>query len=134
MVLGIVSLLVGLGVLGSMDAYRSYVFTSEQHTVVSMLEKVRSRALVHTQHSAHGVCYQAPYYILFQGSDCVSDAPSSEHVLANRWVARASDFDTTFPTVIFTSLTATTVPTTIEMTDGVRTKDILINYEGAIFW
>ncbi len=132
-VLGLLLLLVGLGGLGSMEAYRSYVFTAETHTLVSVLERARSQALVNKQQLPHGVCYQAPHYILFQGTECV-DTPSSERIRTARSIADASDFDTMFPVVIFTPLTATTVSATIHVTDGLRTTDIVINDEGAIFW
>lgn len=132
-VIGITGMLLGLGASMGLDAYRVYSFRAEQERVVSILEKARSRAINNIHQTVHGVCYQDFDYIIFEGVACVPGA-TSEHVQANKAIARASNFSTKFPVIIFSQLTGTTTMVQVRLTDGVRSEDMQVNYEGTIIW
>ncbi len=132
-VIGITTILLGSALFIGMDSYKRYVFHAEQQILVSVLEKARSRALNNIHNSAHGVCFQGSQYVIFRNA-CVVNDPTNEYVTANNFIAKKSHFDTLFPIVLFEQLTATSVPTTIEIKDDVRIANIFINYEGAITW
>lgn len=133
-VLAITTTILGVGFFVSLDAYRQHVFQSERTVLVSVLQKARSRALSNMYQSAHGVCYEEPNYIIFRGTTCASGLFGNEEIPSNISLARASRFSNSFPTVIFTPLSATTTPTSIALTDGVRNASIDIKYEGTINW
>lgn len=132
-VTGMMTVLIGVGLFMSIDAYKKYVFRAEQHLVVSVLEKARSRAINNIHQSPHGVCFQESKYVIFRGV-CIADNPTNEYIAANKLIARHSRFETLFPVIFFTQITATTTPVVIQVKDGVRVADISVNYEGTISW
>lgn len=131
-VMAIFTVLIGLGLFMSIDSYRGFAFRSEQDTIVSVLEKARSRAVNNYYQSPWGVCYLAPNYLIFKGSTCT--AVNSDAIPANAGVAAASNFATTFPTVVFSQLAGTSTGGTITVTQNARTSTVQINYEGTIIW
>lgn len=133
-VLGISTVIFSLGTAVSVGAYTAYFASAEKQTLVSVLHKARTRALLNVHSTAHGVCYRAPDYILFEGTTCAASASTSEKVRASKFVADSSDLQSTFPAVVFTQTTATTTPVDIYMRDGTTVQHIFINEEGAIFW
>ena len=50
--------LLALGLFMSMDAYRGFSFRSEEDTVVSLLQKARSRAMNNMNQTPWGVCWR----------------------------------------------------------------------------
>lgn len=132
-VVGITTTLLGSALFMGIDSYKRYAFHAEQQVVVSVLEKARSRSLNNIQQSAHGVCFKGSHYVIFQDA-CVANGPANEYIPANMFIARQSHFDTLFPTILFGQVTATVSPTTIEIRDGIRVANIVINYEGTITW
>lgn len=133
-VLAITTTILSIGLFISLDAYRQYVFQAERTTLVSVLQKARSRALANMYQSPHGVCYREPNYIMFRGTNCVLGIAGNEEIPSNTSLAQSSIFLNSFPTIIFAQLSATTTPATVLLTDGVRQAVIHINYEGAISW
>jgi prepilin-type N-terminal cleavage/methylation domain-containing protein len=130
--IAIFSALLSLGLFMSMDAYRGFSFRSEQGTIVSVLEKARSRALNNLRQTPWGVCYSAPNYVMFSGASCTT--AGSDLIPANAGVAASSNFAGTFPTIVFSQLAATTSGATITVTQNGRTSAININHEGTIIW
>lgn len=132
-VASMVTMLFGSTFFIGIDSYKRYVFRTEQQIVVSVLEKARSRAMNNIHQSAHGVCFHGLNYVIFR-SACVANDPMNEYIPANKLIAQSSNFDTLFPIVLFSQSTVTTTPVKIEITDGIRIADIVINYEGTILW
>lgn len=139
-VTGIFVLLAGLGLFMTLDAFRATSHRSERDTIVSILEKARSRAMANIDQIKWGVCYTSPNYVIFQGGACTT----GDKILANSAVANASNFAGTFPVVIFDQLTGKLVPqlspATNELTVTVKEQGrpidevISINNEGRINW
>ncbi len=133
-VLTIVIILFSAGTMLSVGAYTSYVVQAEHQILVSVLHRARSQALTRVHATVHGVCYASPYYIIFEGTVCAPDAQTSERIYAARYVAEASGFEETFPTILFTQHTATTTPVDIYLHGDAMLRRIQINEEGTILW
>ncbi len=124
-VVSIFSALAGMGLVMSMQTFRSGIHRSEVETVVSLLQKARSRALAHSEQSSWGVCYVAPNYLLFKGSVCTG----IETTPAN------TSFPASFSaSVIFSALSATTTGAVITVTEKGQVRTITVNGEGMIVW
>ena len=139
-VLGIIGVILSFSSLVDLNLFKGDIFRSEEYTIISLLEKARSRAMSNMYDSAHGVCYIAPNYVVFRESDghCANGIASNELTPANANIASAlnSNFTANFPTVVFARLAGSTTNATINMTDGVKsaTPPITINNEGTINW
>ena len=134
-VIAIVGLVLSFGMGIDLSAFRRNTFQAEEATIVSVLERARSRAMANLSDDAHGVCYVDPNYVIFEEDDgCNDAAPASELVSANTNIA--SHPLTTFPIIIFDQLTGnrSTVDDTIHIEDGIKLEDIIINEEGTINW
>lgn len=131
-VVGIFTLIIAFASTIDLSAFRRDLFRAEQSTIVSALEKARSRSMTNLFESAHGVCFITPNYIIFRANDglCDKNAPSNELIPAN------TNITVTFsqPNIIFSQLAGTTTDATIHITDGTKSADININYEGTINW
>jgi prepilin-type N-terminal cleavage/methylation domain-containing protein len=125
--------LVGLGLLMSMETFRGTLYRSETATIVSLLEKARSRAMNNIEQSAWSVCYVDPAYLISRGAAC-SLATASETITANAAVALASDFIHTFPIITFTQLSGTTTGASLTVLQDTRTSVISTNHEGTVIW
>ena len=133
-VMSIIGAIMSLGLLFDFNSFRGYYFRSERSTIVSVLERARSRSMNNYFGSTHGVCFISPNYIIFKGNSCNTGNPDNELIPANQNIFTSSDFATTFPTLVFSQLAGTTTGGTIHLTDGLRSGDIIINNEGAINW
>ncbi len=131
--LAIFALIVALGLFMSFEAYRGATRRSERDTIVSLLERARSRAMANIDQSAWSVCYDAGNYIIAKGASC-SDAIAHDRVEANAGVAAASSFSSTFPTVEFEQLTGNTTAETITVVQDGKNAVITTNHEGRINW
>lgn len=112
--------------------YKSSLFRSERSTLVSILERARSRAMNNLYESSHGVCYIVPNYIIFRGDTCVDGALTNELIAASANISITGLSDTSI--VVFKRLSGRTVPKDITLTENGRTNIISINYEGSINW
>ena len=72
--IGIFAVIATIGLIISLDFYRSYAFRSEESTIVSILQKARSQSMDNIDQVRHGVHFQADplKYILFE---CASGTP-----------------------------------------------------------
>jgi prepilin-type N-terminal cleavage/methylation domain-containing protein len=133
--LAIFTVLVSFGLFMGVQTISTAIHRSEEATIVSLLEKARSRAINNMYQTTWSVCYVSPNYIVAKGSTC-SLATAYDKVAADSRVATASDFTNPakFPTIVFDQLTGD-VPSSVSI-DVVQdnTKTITINHEGAIIW
>lgn len=126
------TLMVGLGLFMSMEAYRGATRRSERDVIVSMLERARSRAMANIDESSWSVCYVDPNYIIAKGATC-DDAHAVDRVEANPVVVADSTFSG-FP-VEFAQLTGNvSTNKTITVVQAGKDEPITINHEGRINW
>lgn len=120
-----------LGLFSGMDALHSSYSRSERDTVVSLLQKARSRALANIDGVPWGVCYHAATkaYVLFSGSTCDPTAASSEATPAGAGVSVAWSAP-----VIFAQLSGSNSGAQIVLTQQNKVSTTTVNYEGTIIW
>ncbi len=137
-VIAIVGFVLSFGLGIDLSALSRNSFHTEEATIVSILERARSRAMANLNDSDHGVCYIEPDYVIFIENEghCVDGVSSNELISANTNIATASDFanPVKFPPVVFNRLAGTTSGAAIHIEDGVKQDDIIINEQGAINW
>lgn len=129
-VIAIFTVLIALGLLMSMETLRGALHRSERDTVVSLLQRARSRALNNINQSPWGMCYLSGNYIVFKGINC-NIAAVVDTVAANPGTATTGLLA---PGIVFSQLAGTTTPATVTVTQSGRTSTININYEGTIIW
>lgn len=136
LVIGIFTLIISLGLITDLGFLKSDILQTEKSIVVSLLERARNRSMSNSFQSPHGFCFIPPNYVIFRdgpGTRCTAGVSTNEIIPANTNVAE--DAGTTFPAfVIFSQLSGTSTPAVIHLTDGIKTEDITINYEGRINW
>lgn len=129
LVIGLVAVLGGLGLVLSLDAYRTHAFYAERATLVSLLSTARTKALANIGESRHGVCLDAgaKQYKLFQGSSC----STGQELL--RYPA-SDDITIQWPTeIVFDQLSgAVAVPVSITLSQNARVSRIEVNSAGRI--
>ncbi len=130
--IAILTTLIGLGLYMSMDSYRSYLSRSERDTVVSLLERARSRAMANVYQTPWGVCTSGTSYIVFRGTTCTLGAATNEETPLNPGAVIAG-MDSTSP-VVFSQLAATTTGKVVTVTEQSKVSTITINNEGTIIW
>src|SRR3989338_2614791 len=130
-VIGILIVIISFGIIVDFSSLTFGTFQTEESKIISVLERARSRSMANMFDTTHGVCYLAPNYVIFRGT-CIVGASTNELILANTNIAENSG--TIFPTLVFDILTGNTTEDIIIITDGVKTKEITINNEGAINW
>jgi prepilin-type N-terminal cleavage/methylation domain-containing protein len=130
-VVGIFSLLAGLGLIMSMETYRGSSFRSERTTIVSALERARGRAMNNMYQMPHGVYFDTatPAYVIFRGSSYVAGSSTNEVLPAS-----SSAVVTGPSSVVFNQLDGTTSSSTITFTQDGKNGTISINSEGRINW
>ena len=67
-VLGISAILAGMGLVFTLDFYKSYAFNSERDLVISLVQKARARSMSNINQTSYGVCITNSNYILFNGT------------------------------------------------------------------
>ena len=133
-VIALFTIITSLGLIMGLDAFRNTLHRSEVATVVSLLEKARSRAVNNIDQATWGVCYLAPNYLILKDSAACDPAVATDKVEANKAVATASDFTHTFPVVVFSQLSGTTTPENFDVKEAARISTVSINHEGTIIW
>jgi prepilin-type N-terminal cleavage/methylation domain-containing protein len=132
-VIAIFALIVGFSLVIDFDSLRQDTLRSERNTLISVMARARSESMANTFSTAHGVCYLSGNYIIFRGYDCVASS-TNETFEADIKIASLSNLTNNFPVIIFSQLTATASPVSIELSDGSKTTKIQINNEGMINW
>lgn len=154
-VIGIFVVIAGLGLFMSVNAFRGYLHRSERDIIVSILARARSEAMNNicvgplcTDGQMHGVCFNAPSYIIFQGASYGAYAITNQTIPSNSAINIASDHASFFTCgsgtgAVFDQLTGKLVPQLALATDelmitisesGRPNSNIYINNEGRINW
>jgi prepilin-type N-terminal cleavage/methylation domain-containing protein len=139
-VMGLVVVVVAFGLNINFDYYTGTLFRSERDTVVSVLERARSRATNSVGDSSHGVCYVSPNLILFKGTVCQMDDISNEVIVLDERLVITGISATS--SVIFEKLSGNLTPQIspesnefiISLTLSSRTGKISVNNIGRINW
>ena len=129
-VIGILTVIIAFGMVIDLNVFKGDTFRAEEATIVSILEKARSRAMANMFESPHGVCYISPDYVIFRDGIC--DKLGTDETVPSNTNITVSFISAT--SVIFNQLAGTTTGATIRITDGVKIEDIIINNEGRINW
>ncbi len=139
-VIALAGILMGLGLMLSMDVYRGTLFRSSRDVLVNTLTVARSRAMANMYQSAHGVCYDAPNFVVFRGTSYDASSPTNETLEANPSVTLSStgDFFTcgTGTGIVFSQLAGTTSNTGVITVHGEGHSDetVSVNSLGTIVW
>ncbi len=127
-VTAIFSMLITLGLFMSMETFRGVGYRSEQDTIVSLLQKARSRAMNNINQAPWGVCSRGGLYIVFKGLVCITTGDTISASL------NATTTGLTGNGIVFTQLSGTTTPATVTLTQNGKISTTTINYEGTIIW
>lgn len=124
---GLLTLIVSLGLILSMDFYRTYAFNYEKDLLVSLLQQARSRSMANINQLEHGVGFDTDEhaYRVFEGT-------SVQTFEANKAIEINWDED---DDVVFSQLEGacqTCSPTTITLSGFGKNIDIIINNQGRI--
>ena len=128
--LGLGVMLMGLGLVLSMDVWRGTSFRSEQDVLVSLLYKVRSRAVSNIHEENHGLYIDKgnKQYVIFEG-----DLSDSNKLTFD--MSKSVTFDDAYDDqIIFAARTANTLGYTIRMMGEGKENIVTINEEGGITW
>ena len=134
------SVLLALGLILSMDVYRGTVYRSTRQVLISSLTTARGRSLTNLYQSTHGVCYRAPSFIIFRGTNYDSASPYTETIEGNPAVTLTStgNFFTcgSGTGIVFSQLAATTSNTgVITISEsGHADETVSVNSLGTIVW
>lgn len=142
--IGIFAMIVGLGLLISVNFYRGSSYKSERNNIVSVLKKARGQSLSNINQVRHGVRFQASplKYIIFEcpsaTPQCASyTASSADLVIETQYsisvLSPALPFDIVFDQVGGSCVNCLN-PTNIQVSDGIKQYTISINSEGRIDW
>lgn len=129
------------GLLASLDSLHGTIFRSERLNVVSVLERVRARAMSNYMEVSHGVCLDevaptSPKYVLFQKTYSAGN-PENEHLEANPTVKITSTsnlFSCNAGGIIFSQLSGKTSNVDITISENGRTSVISTNIAGRVDW
>ncbi len=130
-VMGIMSVLATLGLLVTLDLYRSYAFNSERDTLVSILQKARSKSLNNLGQTAHGVYFENDKYILFDRSGYGGANSQDQVIPADTYINHSSPGE-----IVFAQVSGNVVAGagTITLGDGKRSTSIVIGANGRVDW
>lgn len=133
--MAILAVLAGFGLFIAVDQYKSYALSSERNTVVSMLQKARSRALNNIGETRHGLALgpigKPTSYVAFRGATYATrNADYDEEVPMSPAVAITGVKEFVFRQLSGDGLNAGTA--TISTTEKSLTIDV--NNEGRINW
>ncbi len=135
--LGIFTLLIGLGLFMSLETYRGSLHRSERDTIVSVLQRARSRAMANVYESPHGVCVDGAAYniICTDGGDCPNEV---EDVVESKGDAvTVTGIPTCSSSIAFEQLTGNLVGAVVAIEiqeEGRPSQTITINEQGTILW
>ena len=131
-VIGILVILSSLGLLVSLDFYRSYAFNSERDLLVAALQKARSQSMANINQSAHGVQVNSgAEYVIFEGSAYSAGNAANFSMPADPSVSSSGDSE-----IVFEQLSGkVAAQKQVTLTDPKgRSAQITINPEGGIEW
>ena len=140
-VMGMIVILVGLGLVLSMDTFRGFTFRSERDTLVALLQQARSQAINNvclgtacTNGRPHGVKIESNLYTMFQGPDYAAhDSGVDRQILPSYPLIIAAG---SASEVVFQQLSGNVdAQKEIFMTDGFgNSSTITVTNQGGISW
>ncbi len=132
-VIGILVILSSLGLLVSLDFYRSYAFNSERDLAVAALQKARSQSLANINQAAHGVkIISSGKYVIFEGDSYSAGSSSNLDLPADPSITASGSGE-----IVFEQISGRAVggqKQFILSDPKGRTAQITINPEGGIEW
>lgn len=136
--LSILILILGLGLVTSLDSYRAYLFRSESQNIIAGIAKVRSEALTNKNESPHGICFDGDQkrLVLFVGSSYQTGVnPLSIDINPETVISSIPNvFSCLNGGIVFTQLSGTTTPISIQVVQNGKVSTTSISYEGTIHW
>jgi prepilin-type N-terminal cleavage/methylation domain-containing protein len=134
-VIGLISVLAGMGLMFSFDSYRGYLARSEQTQVVQMLAKSRNRAVNNFDQDQHGLKITDESVVMFSGNIYDEDDTANEDFPRNDAVVYEGATEIVFDQ-LSGNLEACDVPPSedceIRMTYGGITRKVTVNEFGGI--
>lgn len=140
-VIAIMGMILSLGVVVSLNSYKSTIFRSERETLLSILEKARNRSMNNYNQVSHGACLDNSSgnlsYVIFQ--DPYSSSATLNEYLETSPAVSISSIGNVFNCVagsgiIFNQLNGNTSSSTITLVEDGRVSVISINQVGRINW
>ena len=137
-VIGLLTAIVGISMLASIDMYRAHLFRGDRDMLISVLQKARSRAMNNiclgsgcSDGKSHGVHFESGEYVIFQGTSYSAPDPLNERFSVNDNVVISGLLN-----VVFSQLSGDAAPEgDITIADDAgHTSVITINGEGQILW
>lgn len=140
-VLGLLAIVGGFGMMVSIDGLQGSYFTNDKDSVITALQKARSRAVSNmcfggcSDGSAHGVHFDhvAKTFTIFQGEEYVVSDPQNETSELNPSTTLTGVTDAVFEKLSGSASTSPGSSLTITDSTG-RTSQIDFNSEGRISW
>jgi len=138
-VIGLFTIIAGVGMFFDFDNFRAYSFHSERDTLISTLQHARAEAVSSIcrgpcdEGKPHGVKILDNKFIIFQGTDYVSADRDYDAIMD----ANPNMLHGGLPEVVFEQLSGDVdTPGDITLTDNYsgRKSTISINSEGQILW
>lgn len=137
-VMGMLAMIFVIGSLVNINFYTRELTSSEETTLIGILQKARSRSMNNLHQSSHGIHFDESEenYVLFRGTEYIPDADTNETVPRNPNI----DIDPSSGDVVFEQLSGNLVSTsseeiTLTLSDNSgRTKEINIKANGLIDW
>lgn len=135
----IFTVLAGLGAFASMEAFKGSMHRSERDTLVSVLQRARSKSMANVYESRHGVCFDTAtksYNVVCTGGTCVS--PTEDVVAGGSEAVTVTGLPTCGTgSILFEQLSGNLVggPFTLVVAEANRPdQTISINEAGTIIW
>ncbi len=127
-VIALIIVISSIGMLLSLDFYRTYAFKSESDIIISMLQKARNQSLSNINQKPHGIHFETGKYVLYQGSS-YNAADTNNLVVTSAPTVSATATPTN---ILFDQLTGSATAGSITLTSNGATKIINVNAEGRI--
>jgi prepilin-type N-terminal cleavage/methylation domain-containing protein len=139
----VIALIAGLFAVGSfvdLSMINRNLLSTEEATLVSVLQKAQNEAMNNIDAKPHGVHIDINAYTLFEGTTYSSSSTTNEVINRNSKIVVSGINDTAFTLpydIVFEQLSGEPNPTgliTLKETGGVNQKDINIRSGGLIDW
>ena len=129
-VMGVVGVFLALGAFVDIKSIGRQSLSAEEATLVSVLERARSRAMNNIFASRHGVHLEDDSYVIFREFPYDSDNDSNESIVRNENISFSGPDE-----VIFEQLSGNSEnPGEIVLDDGENTQAVRIFGSGLIDW
>lgn len=130
--MAILVIIAGSGFYAGFGQFQSYSLRTDRDTVVSLLQKARSRAMNNIGQVKHGFSIQGSNYVVFEGSSYATRNVGADQIIPKSSLVSLSGVSE----VIFDQLTGdvSTGAGSITLTVAEADQIITINNEGGLSW